>query len=82
MISSILPEGYGFVATGQAKPVSDAFNSMVMALTIAILFIFFVLAAQFESYIDPLAITIKRPRTPHYKGFEAAFRCYGGSTIP
>ncbi|KYZ75329.1 acriflavin resistance protein [Anaerosporomusa subterranea] len=56
-----MPEGYGFVATGQAKSMSDAFSSMVMALTIAVLFIFFVLAAQFESYIDPLSIMLALP---------------------
>ncbi|MDF2500259.1 MAG: mdtC [Anaerosporomusa subterranea] len=56
-----MPEGYGFVATGQAQSMNDAFSSMVMALTIAVLFIFFVLAAQFESYIDPLSIMLALP---------------------
>ncbi|MDU4960496.1 MAG: efflux RND transporter permease subunit [Sporomusaceae bacterium] len=56
-----MPEGYGFVATGEAKSMDEAFSSMIMALTIAVLFIFFVLAAQFESYIDPLAIMLALP---------------------
>lgn len=56
-----LPEGYKFVTTGQAKSMNDAFTSMIMALSSAVLFIFFVLAAQFESFIDPLSIMLALP---------------------
>jgi len=56
-----MPEGYQFVATGQTKSMNDAFSSMVIALTMAVLFIFFVLAAQFESYLDPFAIMLALP---------------------
>jgi HAE1 family hydrophobic/amphiphilic exporter-1 len=55
------PEGYQFVATGQAQSMKDAFTSMILALSMAVLFIFFVLAAQFESYIDPFAIMLALP---------------------
>jgi HAE1 family hydrophobic/amphiphilic exporter-1 len=34
---------------------------MILALAMAVLFIFFVLAAQFESYIDPFAIMLALP---------------------
>ncbi|EGO64925.1 efflux RND transporter permease subunit [Acetonema longum] len=56
-----MPEGYGFVATGQAQSMNEAFSSMILALVIAVLFIFFVLAAQFESYIDPFSIMLALP---------------------
>lgn len=56
-----LPEGYQFVATGQSQQMGDAFQGIIMALAMAVLFIFFVLAAQFESYIDPLSIMLALP---------------------
>lgn len=56
-----MPEGYRFVATGDSESMNEAFSSMLMALTIAVLFIFFVLAAQFESYIDPFSIMLALP---------------------
>lgn len=49
-----LPQGYKFVYTGQSRQMNEAFTGIVMALALAVLFIFFVLAAQFESYVDPL----------------------------
>jgi len=56
-----LPEGYKIVATGQTQQMNDAFKGIFLALAAAVLFIFFVLAAQFESYIDPLAIMLALP---------------------
>jgi hydrophobe/amphiphile efflux-1 (HAE1) family protein len=56
-----LPEGYKFVTTGQSQQMADAFTGIIMALAMAVLFIFFVLAAQFESYIEPFAIMLALP---------------------
>lgn len=56
-----LPEGYKFVTTGQSQQMADAFKGIIMALAAAVLFIFFVLAAQFESYIEPFAIMLALP---------------------
>ncbi len=56
-----LPEGYKFVSTGQTQQMADAFTGILMALALAVMFIFFVLAAQFESYIDPFAIMLALP---------------------
>lgn len=56
-----LPDGYQFVATGQSQQMGDAFQGIILALTMAVLFIFFVLAAQFESYIDPFSIMLALP---------------------
>jgi len=56
-----LPEGYKFVSTGQSKQMNEAFTGIITALALAVLFIFFVLAAQFESYVDPFAIMLALP---------------------
>lgn len=56
-----LPPGYSFVATGEAERMGESFTSIGMALALAVIFIFFVLAAQFESYIDPFAIMLSLP---------------------
>ncbi|MBP2629527.1 MAG: acriflavin resistance protein [Firmicutes bacterium] len=56
-----LPQGYKFVTTGQSQQMADAFQGIAMALAAAVLFIFFVLAAQFESYIEPFAIMLALP---------------------
>lgn len=56
-----MPDGYKFVATGQTKSMNEAFSSMLLALGMAVLFVFFVLAAQFESYLEPFAIMIALP---------------------
>lgn len=56
-----MPDGYKFIATGQAKSMNEAFSSMILALGMAVLFVFFVLAAQFESYLEPFAIMIALP---------------------
>lgn len=56
-----MPDGYQFVTTGQTQSMNDAFSGMIMALALAVLFIFFVLAAQFESYLEPFAIMLALP---------------------
>ncbi len=56
-----LPEGYQLSVGGDAERMDDVFQSMGMAFVMGILFIFLILAAQFESYIDPLAIMFALP---------------------
>lgn len=56
-----LPPGYKLVAGGQSSFMGESFTSMGIALVIGVIFIFFILAAQFESYIDPLAIMFSLP---------------------
>ncbi|MDD4599955.1 Multidrug resistance protein MdtC [bioreactor metagenome] len=56
-----MPDGYKFVTTGQSEQMATAFTGIIMALAMAVLFIFFVLAAQFESFIDPFAIMLALP---------------------
>ena len=56
-----LPDGYRVYAGGDAESMADTFDSLGLALVIGILFIFFILAAQFESYIDPFSIMFSLP---------------------
>ncbi|WP_425059335.1 Multidrug resistance protein MdtB [Sporomusa carbonis] len=56
-----LPSGYSAGAIGESERMGETFTSMVMALFLAVTFIFFVLAAQFESYMDPFAIMLSLP---------------------
>lgn len=56
-----MPPGYGFVTTGESERMGDTFTSMVIAMFLAVSFIFFILAAQFESYIDPFSIMLSLP---------------------
>lgn len=56
-----LAAGYRVYAGGNAQEMEDTFDSLGLALVLGILFIFLILAAQFESYIDPLAIMFSLP---------------------
>lgn len=56
-----LPAGYRFYAGGDAERMGDTFDSLSMAMIMGILFIFLILAAQFESYIDPFSIMFSLP---------------------
>lgn len=56
-----LPAGYKIQPSGLTEMMGDSFSSIGMALFLGILFMFFVLAAQFESYIDPLAVILSLP---------------------
>lgn len=56
-----MPVGYRIFAGGESERMDDTFSSMGAAIFTAVLFIFFILAAQFESYIDPFSIMLSLP---------------------
>jgi HAE1 family hydrophobic/amphiphilic exporter-1 len=56
-----LPLGYSHKFIGQAKMMQDSFSEIGKALLLAIILIYMVLAAQFESYIHPLTIMLSLP---------------------
>jgi len=56
-----IPQGVTVQTGGINDTMQEGFNSLVIALFIGILFIFLVMAAQFESYIDPIAIMFALP---------------------
>jgi len=56
-----LPPGYTFKLTGQAKLLDETTYNMVLALVLASIFIYMVLAMQFESFVQPLVIMTALP---------------------
>jgi HAE1 family hydrophobic/amphiphilic exporter-1 len=56
-----LPAGYSFRFGGQSKLLDETTNNMVLALALASVFIYIVLAMQFESFVQPLVIMTVLP---------------------
>jgi HAE1 family hydrophobic/amphiphilic exporter-1 len=56
-----LPPGYDIVAGGDTEELVTMFTSMFEALTLAIIFIYLILASQFGSFTHPLAIMLSLP---------------------
>ncbi|MEY2683583.1 MAG: Efflux pump rane transporter BepE, partial [Pseudomonadota bacterium] len=57
----VLKSGYTTDLNGQSREFRNASGSMAIVFVLALLFIFLVLAAQFESFIDPLVIMFSVP---------------------
>ena len=53
--------GYRIVFSGEAENMAESFGYMAEALILAVIFVYLILAAQFESFIDPLAIMFSLP---------------------
>jgi hydrophobic/amphiphilic exporter-1 (mainly G- bacteria), HAE1 family len=60
-VRSTLPEGVSLQFEGQAKLLKEAVGAMLSALALAILLVFMVLCAQFESYLTPFVIMMSVP---------------------
>ena len=56
-----LPPGYRFDVGGQSKEQAEAFQGILLALAAAVIFIYLVLASQFGSFLQPLAIMASLP---------------------
>ena len=56
-----VPAGYKVGQAGASNDMDESFANMVMALGLAVAFIFMILAAQFESYSEPFAIMFSLP---------------------
>ncbi|MFN9765622.1 MAG: efflux RND transporter permease subunit [Pseudomonadota bacterium] len=57
----ILPAGYATELNGVSREFRASSGSLGLVFVLALLFIFLVLAAQFESFIDPLVILLSVP---------------------
>ena len=57
----MLPPGYSFDIGGQTKEQQDAFQAMLAAMLLAVIFIYIVLASQFGSFVQPIAIMASLP---------------------
>jgi hydrophobic/amphiphilic exporter-1 (mainly G- bacteria), HAE1 family len=53
--------GYRLVQGGDTEMMIESFGYMGEALLLAIIFVYLILAAQFESFIDPLSIMLSLP---------------------
>lgn len=57
----VLPAGYQYQFRGAAKNMQESRYTMIGSFTLAIVFIYLVLAAQFESFLDPMIILLSVP---------------------
>lgn len=57
----VLPPGYTTDLNGQSREFRDASGSLALVFVLALLFIYLVLAAQFESFVDPFIIMLSVP---------------------
>jgi len=60
-ISEIIPEDIQHEFTGAAKKLDESSSMMVMLILIALIFIYAILAIQFESFVDPFIIMFTVP---------------------
>ncbi len=56
-----LPPGYRFDVGGQAKDQKESFDAAMAALGLAVIFIYLILASQFASFLQPVAIMASLP---------------------
>ena len=56
-----LPEGYSIVPVGEDETINDAIRDMVKMIALAIVFVYLVMVAQFQSLLLPFAIMFTIP---------------------
>jgi HAE1 family hydrophobic/amphiphilic exporter-1 len=61
--SVALPPGYRFDVKGEAEQNAEAGAAAAVALGLAVIFIYFILASQFASFLQPIAIMASLPFT-------------------
>ena len=55
------PAGYQIVFTGRARSLDETLNSFLKAFAMALIFMYLILAAQFEHFIHPVSILLATP---------------------
>ncbi len=56
-----LPQGVSITQGGDAESQNEVFSNIFLALGVALLFMYLILAIQFGSFVDPLAIMMSLP---------------------
>ena len=56
-----MPPGYSINLSGEAEDMAESFGYMGESLLLAVLFVYLILAAQFESFFEPFAIMLSLP---------------------
>ena len=56
-----LPPGYSFQMRGQTQNLDETTDNLILAMALASIFVYMVLAAQFESFVQPLVIMTVLP---------------------
>jgi len=56
-----LAPGYTIVTSGEAERMAESFGYLFESLALAVIFVYLILAAQFESFIDPMSIMLSLP---------------------
>ncbi len=56
-----LPPGYGIMYTGEAEQMTESFGYVAQSLLLAVILIYAILASQFRSFAQPLAIMLSLP---------------------
>ncbi|MBK9361120.1 MAG: efflux RND transporter permease subunit [Rubrivivax sp.] len=59
--ATTLPPGYSFDIGGQMQQQAEAFGGLLAAMALAVIFIYIVLASQFGSFLQPIAIMASLP---------------------
>ncbi|MDO9031185.1 MAG: efflux RND transporter permease subunit [Hydrogenophaga sp.] len=59
--AEVLPPGYTTDLNGQSREFRSSSGSLAIVFALSLLFIYLVLAAQFESFVDPLIIMLSVP---------------------
>jgi HAE1 family hydrophobic/amphiphilic exporter-1 len=56
-----MPEGYTYEMGGQNKELTDSFKDLGLALILAVILVYMILASQFESLLHPFTIILSLP---------------------
>jgi multidrug efflux pump len=75
--AKVLPAGYTTDLNGQSREFRNASGSLAIVFVLALVFIYLVLAAQFESFVDPFIIMLSVPLS--MLGALLALKLTGGS---
>ena len=63
MTGIALPDGYRYQFGGATKNMKESFQYAVVALAMGVIFIYMILASQFKSFLQPLALMTSLPLT-------------------